>query len=396
MLCLVLSVLTPVLGAEITTSSNRFLFIIDTSAAMKPLEMPLRETAFDLIYSGARGRMTNGDTYGVWLVSDRTDTSFIMEMWKQKHNVELAAKAAAHVKARGLKGKAHFELALADVQRILKSVGDLTVILVTDGSTPILGTPFDEEINTRWQELAPALKRAKATLNTALVAQDGEFVAWAVNSPDFLLEVPIVAPKPKPVKAAPLIAKANVPALPSSKSDSVAATVPPPKPRIAAAPIIITKETVAKERLSYLSLSTTSVEEPAVVTNPTPAVIAVTVPATNLAVVTPTTITNVAVARNPTPEVPSTNTASYSSPKPVIESASDDSETVAITPTPSRAGTLSALQQKLTRSVTFLWVGVGAGAVLGCLLILRFVLRRRYRETSLISQALDREKFSLR
>jgi len=46
---------------------------------------------------------------------------------------------------------------------------------------------------------AQNMKRAKVTLNTALVAQDGEFVAWGVNSPDFLIDVPYVAPKPKPV-----------------------------------------------------------------------------------------------------------------------------------------------------------------------------------------------------
>jgi hypothetical protein len=32
-----------------TAESKRILFVIDTSAGMKPMEMPLRETLFDLI-----------------------------------------------------------------------------------------------------------------------------------------------------------------------------------------------------------------------------------------------------------------------------------------------------------------------------------------------------------
>ena len=57
-----------------TSAGKRFLFIVDTSAAMKPLDKPVRETLFDLIYSGVRGNMTNGDTYGVWLVGEQNDT----------------------------------------------------------------------------------------------------------------------------------------------------------------------------------------------------------------------------------------------------------------------------------------------------------------------------------
>ena len=81
-------------GAPQIVSSNRYLFIIDGSASMKPFEKITRDTLFDLVYSGVRGRMTNGDTYGVWIAGEQNDTSFPMEMWKSKHAVESAARAA--------------------------------------------------------------------------------------------------------------------------------------------------------------------------------------------------------------------------------------------------------------------------------------------------------------
>ena len=252
-LFLALSLLVPALVGQPVTSSNRFLFIIDISAGMKPLEKPLRETVFDLVYSGVRGLMQNGDTYGIWLVNDQNNTSFQMQTWKPKHIVELAAEATSHVKTNGFKGKARLDVALADAARVIKKVDDLIVIVVSNGETPLAGTPFDEELNARIGVITPQMKLAKAAVNTALVGQNGEFVAWAVNSPDFLIEVPNVPRKPKPQPAF-VATKTNAPALePKMVAPVTSSNDPVAKPRVASASIIITKETVAKEKLSYLS-----------------------------------------------------------------------------------------------------------------------------------------------
>jgi hypothetical protein len=390
MLLIVAALGSPVRGAESAASGNRFLFVVDASAAMKPLENPLRETLFDLIYSGARGRMTNGDTYGVWLVNERNDTSFPMETWKRQFAVELGAKAVSHLKDHGLKGKSHLELALSDAGRILKNVGDLTIILITDGEMPILGTPFDEEINGRWREVAPALKRAKATLNTALVAQDGEFVAWAVNSPDFLLEVPFVLPKPKPPKVEVSVTKTNPPAV-------APVVVAPPKPRIAAAPIIITKESVAQERRSYVPATATNVIEPPSVVGTTnsPASLAVTnststvaaMAATNISAAAATKMTNNAVAKNALPDIQASNPAPAS---PALPAAKIEP---AVMTTASSLPIASSVEVKSPTNLVLWCIGAGAGGALLVLLCVAIVLRQaRRQEPSLISQALARER----
>src|SRR5688572_23610471 len=100
-------------GAQPNTSSNRYLFIVDTSAGMKPFDMPLREAVFGLVYSGLRGRMTNGDTYGLWLVNDQNDTSFPMDQWRFKNAMEMGARATKHVKDYGFRGKPRLDVALA-------------------------------------------------------------------------------------------------------------------------------------------------------------------------------------------------------------------------------------------------------------------------------------------
>lgn len=389
MLCLIITALASTVHGAPSASSNRFLFIVDASAAMKPLETKLRETVFDLIYSGMRGQMTNGDTYGVWLVNGQNNTSFPMETWKHKHILELAAGAASYVKTNGAKGKAHLEVAFADVQNVLKNVGDLTVILVTDGSTPIMGTPFDDAINARWQALAPGLKRAKATLNTVLVAQDGAFVAWAANSPEFLIEIPYVVPKPKPARVNVAVTKTN-----ASEPDSAAVnpsvlnSVAAVKPRIATTPIIITKESVALERRSYQSM-TTAAEVPSapVLTNSITPISAAT---TNATAASTTNISSVVAAKAPVETAP-TNVAPAIAAAPIKKVEPVALATVALTPihSPSEESSSSGT----TLRAALLWAGVGAGAMLGLVMVV--MILRRSPEPSLISQALAREQFTL-
>ena len=384
----------PALRAQPATSSNRFLFIIDTSAAMKPLEMPQRETVFDLIYSGARGRMTNGDTYGVWLVNDQTDTSFQMESWRQKHNVEMAAKAVAHVKDHGLKGSARLDVALANALRVIQNVDDLTVILVSNGETPIAGTPFDEAINARFAELVPAMKRAKATLNTALVAQNGEFVAWAVNSPEFLIEIPSVAPVPKRVKVELVVARTNAPA---NLATVVTTPVAPPitvveRPRVALAPIIITKESVAQERRSYLSSTMTGTEPAPVTAAVTNSVAApVAAPATNSAAVVASNAAQLVAA--PPVAVTSNSPLVMAVVTPAKTDVTNATKTtVAAVATPPPAASPAEISKPVATSRALLWVITGASIALAVVFGVMLLSRTRSPDPSLISQSLARER----
>lgn len=373
---------------------NRFLFIIDTSAGMKRLELPLRETIFDLIYSGARGRMTNGDTFGVWLINDRNDTSYPMETWKQKFIVEIGAKAVSNLKDKGFKGTARLDLAMADLQRILQNVGDLTVVLLSNGETPIAGTPFDDAINARYRELAPVMKAARGSLNTTLVARDGTFVAWGVNSPDFLMDFPVVPAKAKRPAPSAVVVRTEV------QPPTTAPAAPAPVPtvaRVAANPIIITKESVATERKAFLnSISTTNTNPPAPViavvtppveTNAAPAAVGTV---TNLAATGPTNAATAVVAQVTSP-VPVTNVsvvvklAAATNGEPVRKA--ETAPVVIAVPTP-------ALPRASGTSLVMLGVAAGAGGALLVVVGVLFFGRMRRQEPSLISQAIARERGS--
>ena len=384
-LLLVVSLLAAPAWCAPKAEGKRFLFIVDTSAGMKPLDMSVRQTIFDLIYSGARGHMTNDDTYGLWLVGEKNNTSFPMESWKEKFAVEIAAKAVSHTKDQGFKGQANLTLALADASRIVKNIGDLTVVVISNGETPLRGTPFDDAINDRFRELAPVMKAAKATVNTALVAQGGKFVAWAANSPQFLLDVPQVQPKPKPEKIEPpVVARVAV----AQPANVVAAP-----PRLAANSIIITKDSVAEERRSYVSSSTMTSAPPApvvvAVTNAAPTTPAL--PATNAVTAAATNQPTNVVAKSAAPVSATTNLAPAPTAAAVTETTSTN---VVVAPVAASGQPLVTSGREL--SFIFLCAGAGAGGAFVIVLGVLFFSRAGRREPSLISQAIARERMETR
>ncbi len=379
----------PASGAPVTPSSNRFLFIVDTSAGMKALETPVREALFDLVYSGARGRMTNNDTFGIWMVNDKNDTSFPMEVWRLKNNVELAANVVTALKKQGSKGKARLDLAMSDLGNVIKNVDYLTVVLVSNGETPISGTPFDSEINARFRELAPGMKRAKATLNLALVAQDGQYVAWAVNSPEFLIEIPFVAHKPLPAPVETFEKAVTPPA-----SNTIhAAALPVPSPRIASSPIIITKESVAQERRSYVSAATLpEITRPLTNTIPT-AVIQATNPPVAIAPVVvqtnPPSVAAIPVTMPPTNEPAARVPVHPAKSEPTGLALPKASEPMP----PTLPLATPAVSIQVSGSSSTLWWAITGGSVtLACVFGIMLLLRGRRREGSLISQSLIRER----
>jgi len=429
--CLALLLSTASLLALPATNSNRFLFLIDTSAGMKPFEKGAQDSLFDSISSGLRGRMTNNDTYGIWLLNEEVDTSFKMELWRDKFKVEQAAKAAVHLKEHGYRGRLNLDQAMNDVLAIVRAVGDVTLIFISNGETPLVSTPFDSDIKARFQELAPAMKRKKLTVNTVLAAQDGKLVAWAVNAPDVLMKIPVVPPKPKP--ATPVIVARTPPPLVTNAAPVVVApeAPPPARPRPASGPIIITKDIVALERRQFLALASTYTNEagatpagtnpvpaPAAesineapantnfltaATNPATAPVIVSLPTSNVAVKPP------ALATTPSGKAPQTATNSSTNQpapaavatlaKPAATDAAPMTVSASMPPaTPAMDSSVpthsnpSPTTEAHSESSRLFWVAIGAAAMLVCMLSVMMVLRVRRPEPSLVSQAIIRER----
>src|SRR2546426_10053828 len=82
-------------------SGNRFLFVVETSAAMNHLEHGGRQAVFDLIYSGFEGRMRKGDTYGIWTFNQNVYAGvYPMQVWDGQRNLEHASAVGRFLKGQ--------------------------------------------------------------------------------------------------------------------------------------------------------------------------------------------------------------------------------------------------------------------------------------------------------
>jgi hypothetical protein len=296
----------------------------------------------------------------------------------------------------------------------------LTIVLVSNGETPVSGTPFDDAIGARFRELAPQMKRAKATLNTVLVAQDKALVAWAANGPEFLLEVPRVAPKPKSPKSD--ITKAitngaivtNGIATTTSVGSAATNLLPLQKPRVIANPIIITKDTVAKEKRAWTAMTSTAsnasnlagatneIVSGAVRTNsPSSAsnsLASASTPSeiqpvtTNVATNASAVKTDAAISTGPIPK-PHTGPTDLIAAEATIANVKTTEHVFAAQPAaaiPSANGT--RVEQSRSGLQPLGWIIAGATLAVICVLVGVMVARGQRREPSLISQAIAQQR----
>lgn len=223
-------------------TGNRYLFIVENSSAMERRDESTRQTVFEFINTGLRGRMLPGDTFGVWTFNSQPETRFPMQVWDSSTRLDSATRVNIFLKDLGYHKRGNFERVWRDLQAVVASVNELTVVLVTDGSDRITGTPFDREINNTYRELGNELSTKKQPFITAFVMREGSCVAFSVTHPGEALVLPAPSEKAR-VRPATLARTEN-----NSSSEEPAKSTPSTNtlPRRVPA-IIVTRESVARE-----------------------------------------------------------------------------------------------------------------------------------------------------
>ena len=161
----------------------RYLFLVDTSSAMARQKNVTLDTLSKLIAGGVGGHIHTGEFWNIWTFDDQLHTNvFQAQMWNLAPQNDAANRAARLLRNQTFKNKkgrlAGPMAAIADEATLS---GALTVVLFTDGSEPLNGTPFDQDINDIFTRHAAGMRKAKKPFVIALVAQDGKFVAHAVT-----------------------------------------------------------------------------------------------------------------------------------------------------------------------------------------------------------------------
>jgi hypothetical protein len=245
---LLLVALSPAVNAQNSTNSvsNRWLLVVDTSKAMQRRAASVRQVAAGLVLSGMGGQIRPGDTLGLWTYNDTLHAGVFPLQELEQDNEGIARRVYSFLEQQKFEKASRLEEVLPRLYRIVQSSPYITVVLISDGSGEITGTPFDEKINASYRTWQTEQQKGQMPIVTFLRAKQGKFTEYVINTPPWPLELPplpeelIAKPKPEPPKprmAAPLIVSGRKPQV--TNAVPVAAAVEPaptnPVPEAAAA-----------------------------------------------------------------------------------------------------------------------------------------------------------------
>ena len=248
-------------------SSNRWLFVFNTSSAMRDRVNGMEGVMQDLLTTAIHGNLRSGDTIGIWTYDSelRADEAPLLT-WNPASARPIVQHMQAFLSQHHYQKTAAFENVLTNMLRVINDSDVVTVVLISDGSDPICGTPFDAKLTAFYKENYRAQKKAHMPVVTVFRGEHGNLTANTMSLAPSSTDIPAVpppqiakiapktpeAPKPAPPAVPPLIIvgkKIETPAqytatvAAEEKAAEVKAETPPPAPEPVAAPKVEEKAT---------------------------------------------------------------------------------------------------------------------------------------------------------
>lgn len=365
-------------------SSNRWLFVFNTSAAMRDRAPGVQAVTQDLLTTAMHGTIRAGDTIGIWtydaaLKADEAP----LQLWSPKAAPNIADNTLDFLRHHSYDKTAAFGDVMANMLRVIKMSDVITVVLISDGSDPIKGTPFDDRIAAFYKANYSPQKKGRMPIVTVFRGEKGVLTTNTLALAPWPVDIPSVPPPPvitaaaqkparvetvapaKPVPSLVIIGKKaettfNVPTdLPDHSGEPPAQPVATPPP-IETAPVIAKVETPATPAPEPV-MAPVVAAAPANVPTPTP-----------VAVETPKPVQSAEPQVTPAPE----------SKEPVV----------AKTPAPPMEASAVSPSRELFSARNIAIVSVVFTLLVCTLLILNARNARRAARSSLITRSLDRER----
>jgi hypothetical protein len=213
---------------------NRFLFVLDTSSAMRSRTNGIAQAVEGLLNSEMDGEFRKGDTIGFWTYDEQINADMPMLVWSEDKKDSIARDLMRFVRHQRYEGRSHLGKVLTAVGKIMEQSDRLTVILLHDGSELIHGTEFDGDINDLQKKYAREFRSAHLPIVTILTARGGTVVDYTINYPSSI-SIPhtalAVAPPPQTNDLPVVITAAPPVAVPPAPATNALPAEPAPPPR---------------------------------------------------------------------------------------------------------------------------------------------------------------------
>lgn len=393
-------------------SPGRYLFIVDTSAAMRTQASAVRETVDNLLHSGMHAQLQRGDSIGVWTYHEQLHAGDLpVQQWSPEHEHAVASNIVAFLKSQKYEKKSRFDTVGPELQRLVKESERLTVLLITDGSEPVSGTPFDSNINEFFNKNSWKQKQKRMPITIVLRSFRGKFASFTINPAPWPVQFPDFPPAPK-VAAKPKSKPPPKQAAPPPTAPPLIVVGEPPEPA-PVTPVVPAEPTETKPASTEATGASSNPASPSVgpatpnAAKPTEAAAptspATTVqpkpdaaPAANLTIPEPKPAPpNTTAAIQPPPTVRPAPTVAETVPvEPLAQTDQSKSEPESPTadePPPTQVATATQPESRFNPKLVLVVCAVAAVLVFALFLLLR---RRAHAVTqaSLITRSMDQDK----
>jgi hypothetical protein len=201
----------PLLAKARKGQENRFLFIVNTSSALKKYYNAEIEDVVELLGSNMHGELREGDTLGLWTYDEILHPEYPMQVWSRDDKSAIMTEMAAYLRGRRYDLRGHLEKIGPALNDVIKASERLTIILIFDGTTPVHGTPFDVEINMLQKKYARELKAERKPFVLVLVSREGIIDDFTINYPGPISIPHTAIPEPIETNKPPVTAVAPAP-----------------------------------------------------------------------------------------------------------------------------------------------------------------------------------------
>ncbi len=206
---------------------SRYLFIFDTSSAMKK-RLPAEEKALHELFAlSLSGEFHAGDSIGVWVFNKELRTGvFPLQHYEPQDATTMPGEMAALLKQEHYSKSTKFDSLIPMMNRLVTNSPRLTVIIFCDGEGEMHGTTADDSINAEFRQNYDTLAKAREPFVLSFRSQFGNFVGYtlspadSINVPKFpplpplppetVMGIPVRAPAPAPE---PIVQRPNAPPL---------------------------------------------------------------------------------------------------------------------------------------------------------------------------------------
>jgi hypothetical protein len=181
-------------GPSTAESPNRFLFIVETSRAMRPRAGGVFDAMKRALDSSLKGQIHQGDLVGIWTFNESVyQDLFPWQEWSQATQLAIAVRLPTFADPELYQRRDRLDKVIPEMLKVMAEGDNVTIILVSTGDGVMQGTRFSAPINSAWKDWYDEQEGVHMPLQTVMRARNGQPTDWSLTAAPRPIELPALA-----------------------------------------------------------------------------------------------------------------------------------------------------------------------------------------------------------